>query len=59
MLINGFNESCSNIAASYLKVRYESMNAILFFTLSKGDLPHLSYIFCKPEPLRKEFNMVD
>ena len=48
LLIYGFNKACSNIDASYLKVGDESMSAILFFTTSKGDLPNLSYIFCKP-----------
>ena len=57
-LIDRFNESCSNIAASYLKVGDESMNAIRFCTTSKGDLPHLSYIFRKPEPLGVEFKTV-
>ena len=51
MLIYGFNEAYSNIAASYLKVRDESMSAMQFSTTSKEDLPHLSYIFCNPEPL--------
>ena len=57
-LIDRFNESCSNIAASYLKVGDESMSLIKFSTTSEGDLPHLSYIFCKPEPLGTEINMV-
>ena len=58
LLIYGFNKACSNIAASYLKVGYESMSAIRFCTTSKGDLPHLSYIFRNPEPLGVEFNTV-
>ena len=43
------------IAASYLKVGGESISAISFRTTAKGNLPHLSYIFCKPEPLGTEF----
>ena len=34
------------------------MSAILFWTTEKGNLPHLSYIFRKPEPLGTEFNTV-
>ena len=56
--IDGFNEACSNIAASYLKVGDDSMSAIRFFTTSKEDLPHLYYIFYKPEPLGAEFKKV-
>ena len=51
MLIDGFNEACSNIDACYLKVGDESMSAIKFCTTSKMNLTHLSYIFYKPEPL--------
>ena len=51
LLINRFNVACNNIAASSLKVGYESMSAIRFRTTAKGSLPHLSYIFRKPEPL--------
>ena len=51
LLIHGFNEACKNIAASYLKVEDESMGEIHFRTTVKGDLPHLSYILRKPEPL--------
>ena len=58
MLIYGFNKSCSNIATSYLKVGDESMSEIRFCTTLKGDLPHLSYIFCKQEPLGTEFKTV-
>ena len=56
MLIDGFNAECNNITASSLKVRDESMSEIRFRTTAKGNLPHLSYIFCKPEPLGIEFN---
>ena len=58
LLIDGFTESCSNIAASYLKVGYDSMSSIRFCTTSKGDLIHLSYILCKPELLGTLFNTV-
>ena len=58
-MIDGSNEACSNISTSYLKVGDESTRAKRFHTTSKGDLPHLSYIFCKLEPLGMEFNTVD
>ena len=58
MLIYGFNEPCNNISASYLKVGDESMSAIRFWTTAKGDLPHLSYILHKTEPLGTEFKNV-
>ena len=34
------------------------MSAIRFGTTVKGGLPHLSFIFRKPEPLGTEFNNV-
>ena len=34
------------------------MSAIRFHTTAKGNLPHLSYIFRKPEPLGTEFKTV-
>ena len=58
LLIDGFNEACSNIAASYLKVGDESMSAIQFQTKSKGKLPDLSYILHNLEPPGMEFNNV-
>ena len=58
LLINVFNEAYNIIATSYLKVGDESMRAILFWTMSKGNLPHLSYSSCKTEPLRVEFKTV-
>ena len=58
MLIFGFDEAYNNIAASYLKVRDESMSGIHFWKTVKGNLPHLSCIFCKPEPLGKYFKAV-
>ena len=51
LFIDGFDWECINIADSYLDVGDESMSAIRFWNTVKGDLPHLSYIFCKPEPL--------
>ena len=53
MLIDGFNAACKNIASSYLEVGDEFMSVIRFWTTKKGNLPHLSYMFCKPEPLGK------
>ena len=58
MLINGFNTSCNNIAASYLKVGDESTSVIRFRTTAKGNLPHLSNFSRKPEPLGTEFKTV-
>ena len=58
MLVGDFNETCNNIAASYLKVGYESMSASCFCTTSKENLPNLSYIFRNPEPLGIEFKTV-
>ena len=58
MFIDGFSTACKNIAASFLKVGGESMSAIRFRTTAKGDLPHLSYILRKPEPLGTEFKTV-
>ena len=57
-LFDGFNTACKNIAARFLKVGDESMSAIRFRTTAKGNLPHLSYIFWKPEPLGTEFNTI-
>ena len=58
MLIYGFDAACKNIAASFLKVGDESMSEIRFQTTEKWDLPHLYYIFRKPEPLGTEFKTV-
>ena len=41
-----------------MKVVDESMSKIRFRTTEKGNLPHLSYIFRKPEPLSNEFKTV-
>ena len=35
-----------------------SMSAIRFQVTAKGNLPHLSYIFSKPEPLERDFETV-
>ena len=58
MLIHGFNEACKNIYSIYLKVGDDSMSAILFRTMAKGNLPHLYYILFQPKPLGKEFKIV-
>ena len=58
LLIYGFNAACNNIAASFMKVGDESMSEIRFWTTTKGNLPHLSYILHKPEPLWTEFKKV-
>ena len=58
MLIGGFNESCKNIATSYLKVGGGYMSVIPFWTTGKCNLPHLSYIVCTPESLGTEFKTV-
>ena len=57
-LIDGFNAACKNIAASFLKVGDEAMSEIRFQTITKGNLPHLSYIFRNLEPLGTEFKTV-
>ena len=57
-LIYGSIEVCNNIAAICLKVGNESMSAIHFWATAKGNLPHLSYIFCKPDPPGTEFKTV-
>ena len=54
MLIYGFNETCKNTSDIYLEVGNESVSVIRFCTKEKGNSPHLSYIFCKPEPLGTE-----
>ena len=41
-----------------MKVEDEFMSAICFRTTEKGNLPHLSYILCKPEPLGGYFKIV-
>ena len=47
-----------NIATSYMEVGDDSTSAIRFRIKEKGNLPHLSYIFRKPEPLGTEFKTV-
>ena len=59
LLFDGFITAGKNIAASFLKVGDESMSEIRFRTTAKGNLPHLSYIFRKPEPLSTNFKTVD
>ena len=58
LLIYCFNVARNNIAESSLNVGDDSMSVIRFCTKTKGNLPHLSYIFCKPEPLGAEFKTV-
>ena len=58
LLIYGFNMACNNIAASFLKVWNESMSALRFQKTAKGNLPHLSYILRKTDPLGTEFKTV-
>ena len=58
MLIDGFNATCNNINASFLKVGDESMSAINFRATANRNLSHLSYIFCKPDPLGTDFKTV-
>ena len=41
-----------------MKVGDESMSVIRFRTMEIGNLPHLSYIFHKPEPLWTDFKTV-
>ena len=54
--INGFNENRNRvIQAPNLKVMDETMSAFCPQTRKTGNLPHLSYILRKPEPLGTEF----
>ena len=57
-LIDRFNESCRQISSGIGKTADESMSAIQFRNISKGYLPHYSYIFGKPEPLGTEMKNV-
>ena len=57
-LINAFNENrFKTIAASSTKVMDESMSAFKPQTTAMGNLPHLCFILCKPEPLGSEFKV--
>ena len=56
--IDGFNETCKNMSTRSMNVRDDTMSKIGFLTTAIGDLPHLSYIFRKLEPLETEFNTV-
>jgi Transposase IS4 len=57
-LINAFNANRSEtIAASVHKVMDESMSAFKPRTTKMGNLPHLSFIQRKPEPLGSEFKV--
>ena len=55
MIIDGFNEACNNISASYTNFGDESMSEISFHTTVKGGLPHLSFVFRNLEPLGEVF----
>ena len=55
-LIDGFNDSRRYISSGVGKTADESISAIQFFTTTKGDLTHYSYIFRKLEPLGIEMN---
>ena len=54
--VNGFNENRRRIIqAPNIKVLDETMSAFRPQTRKFGNLPHLSYILRKPEPLGTEF----
>ena len=54
--MDGFNDACKKIAASYLKVGDESMSDSHFQTTAKGDSHQLSHILRMSEPMDTEFN---
>ena len=57
-LINGFNNNQKeNIAASSTKVCDESMSALKPQLSPTGNLPTISFIMRKPEPLGTEFKI--
>jgi Transposase IS4 len=59
-LVRKFNENRSRtISASVKKAIDESMSAFKPQTSTTGNLPHLSYISRKPEPLGTEFKVVN
>ena len=58
MFFHDFNKARKNIATSYPKVGDKSTSAIHSQTMAKGKLPHLSYIFCKIEPLGTDIKIV-
>ena len=57
-IIDGFNELRRQISYGVGKTSDESMIAIQFCTTLKGYLPHYSYIFMQPGPLRTEIKNV-
>ena len=58
-LLNAFNENRKRtVAASATKVLDESMSAFRPRTDKTGDLPNISFIARKPEPLGTEFKTV-
>ena len=48
-LIYVSNDAFNNISDSYMKFGDEFMSVIRFGATAKGNFPHLSYIFHKPE----------
>ena len=57
-IIDRFNESCRQSDYGVEKSAYELMSAMLVCTTPKGDLPHCSYIFRKPDPFGTEMKNV-
>ena len=50
-LIEGFNKSRRKISIGVKEMAGGSMREMRFWTTPKGDLPHYSFIFRKPDPL--------
>lgn len=60
LMVRGFNEVCADkYAASVVKTLDESMSAFRPRTTKTADLPHISFIFRKPEHLGTEFKVSD
>jgi hypothetical protein len=59
LMVEGYNANRHSwVAASIRKVLDESMSAWRPQTSKSGDLPHLSFILRKPEPLGTEFKTI-
>jgi hypothetical protein len=59
LMVDGYNKKRHDwIAASVRKVLDESMSAFKPQTTTTGNLPHLSFILRKPEPLGTEFKTI-
>ena len=57
-LIEDYNKNRGDrVAASYIKVADETMSSYRPLTMKLGDLPHLSFIKFKPEPLGTELKV--